>query len=139
MAFRLMAIKRLLYGEVVSWRPLTNTLLRQTGGLDSDRELFLMDLKQVDRARLPAFHQSLLNAWQALGVQWLEISDDARKFVHEPLFQNSIFAGISTSRSFIEYFTNSRINRAQDLMEPSLKQWLPSGSVSKKMDCIKLE
>ena len=58
-----MTIKRLQYGEVVSWRPLTNTLLRQTGGMDYDQELFLMDLKQVDRARLPAFHQSLLNAW----------------------------------------------------------------------------
>ena len=52
-----------MYGEVVSWRPLSNTLLRQTGGLDYDRELFLMDLKQVDRARLPEFHQSLVNAW----------------------------------------------------------------------------
>ena len=111
MAFRLMAINRPLYGEVVSWRPLTNTLLRQTGGLDYDQELFLMDLKQVDRAQLPAFHQSLVNAWQALGVQRLEISYDARKFVHEPLFQNLLFAGISTSRSFIKYFTNSGINK----------------------------
>ena len=74
MAFRLMAIKRLLFCEVVPWRPLTNTLLRQMGGLDYDRELFLVDLKQLERARLPAFHQSLLNAWQALRVQRLEIS-----------------------------------------------------------------
>ena len=134
-----MTIKRLLYGEVLSWRPLTNTLLRQIGGLDYDCELFLMDLKLVDGAQLPAFHQSLLNAWQTFGVQRLEISYDARKFVHEPLFQNLLFAGISTSRSFIEYFTNSGINKVRDLMEPSLKRWLPAGSVSKKMDCIQLE
>ena len=53
--------------------------------------------------------------------------------MHEPLFQNVLFAGISTSRSFIKYFTNSGINKVRDLMEPSLKRWLPAGSISKKI------
>uniref|UniRef100_UPI00358DF090 B-cadherin-like n=1 Tax=Myxine glutinosa TaxID=7769 RepID=UPI00358DF090 len=68
MAFRLLSLRRLLYTDV-SWKALAHCLLRQTGKLGYDQELFLIDTKKVDIASVPLFYRSVLEAWQAVTMR----------------------------------------------------------------------
>jgi len=47
-AFRLQTVKKLLYGEDVSWAGIACTLLRRAGNMGLDRHLFLMDINKID-------------------------------------------------------------------------------------------
>lgn len=72
-AFRLQTVKKLLYGEDVSWAEVACTLLRRAGNMGLDRHLFLMDINKIDLSGL-SFLQvnfNILDSLQSIPrTQW---------------------------------------------------------------------
>lgn len=67
-AFRLQAAQRLLYGEEVSRARVACALLRKAGNMGLDRQLFLMDINNLNQTGLTPFYRSMLKAWTLLKV-----------------------------------------------------------------------
>ena len=67
MTFHLLFVKNLLYSPM-PWENLTLCLLKQAGRLGYGRELFLLDLPNIDVSLFPLYLQSVINAWQALSL-----------------------------------------------------------------------
>ncbi len=67
-AFRLQAAQRLLYGKDVCWAHVACGLLRKGGRLGLDRQLFLINLKDVILPEITPFYRSVLKSWNVLRI-----------------------------------------------------------------------
>ena len=61
-AFRLQAVKRLLYTAELSWGPGALFFLRKVGNLGCDWQLFGIDNSRLHMEGLPGFYCSMLKA-----------------------------------------------------------------------------
>ena len=112
------------------WRQLTSCIFRQAGKLNFAQELFLMDSTKMDLSGLPAFHRSLLNAWQAFGCRRDPSTYTEPMFFNEPQFHNSLFEGNEEENALIQQFTNSAITKVCHLKNATNDRWLSATALA---------
>ncbi len=129
MAFRLLALRRLLYSDV-PWKAFAHCLLRQAGRLGFGDEIFLLDAARVDITSIPLFYRSMLEAWRTVAFCHDTSAYTLQMFLNEPIFFNPFFKGVCSDRSFVQKFIDVNVTRVRHLRDPFTYRWKPAANVA---------
>lgn len=88
-SFRLRTAQRLLYDCCPSWCDTDRLLLRRTGQLGYDRQLFLLEQETVDFTDVTPFYSSVLQAWWIFKTVGDTNVPPGMRLFEEPLFYNT--------------------------------------------------
>lgn len=62
--FQDQAVQRFLYDKDVLWEKTASAIMRRVGGFGLDKQLFLMNLEEINVSELTVFYRSMLQTWK---------------------------------------------------------------------------
>ena len=99
MSLRLQTIKRLLYQCGLRCQETMEQLPQRVTGLGYSKQLFLVQVDEVDLTSLSPFYTSVLEVWQGLKLTRDSAASPGRWLLEEPLLSNNFIASQILSSS----------------------------------------